>query len=123
MPPQPVLIAGQWRLANSSGSFRAENPATREQLDEYPISAWADCDEALQAAHAANGEWPEQFAGLRERLDRACGETLAASAGIRGGGRGNGGPVALLRAAAHTPLAQEGLFSLALPLAPATRHR
>ena len=27
-------------------------------------------DEALQTAHAAIGEWPGQFAGLRERLDR-----------------------------------------------------
>ncbi len=38
---QPVLIAGKWRDANSSGSFRAENPATREALDEFPISTWA----------------------------------------------------------------------------------
>ena len=34
-------------------------------------------DEALQTAHTAIGDWPEQFAGLRERLDRACSETLA----------------------------------------------
>ena len=27
-------------------------------------------DEALQTARARLGEWPEQFAGLRERLDR-----------------------------------------------------
>ena len=27
-------------------------------------------DQALQAAHAAIGSWPEQFAGLRDRLDR-----------------------------------------------------
>jgi NADP-dependent aldehyde dehydrogenase len=47
------LISGHWRPANSSGSFRAENPATREQLDEYPISTWADCDEALQSASIA----------------------------------------------------------------------
>lgn len=65
MPTQPVLIANQWRPANSSGSFRAENPATREQLDEYPISTWADCDEALQAASVAFhqrwvNDWPPE---------------------------------------------------------------
>ena len=54
MALQPVLIAGQWRSARSIGSFRAENPATGETLpEEFPISAWSDCDEALQAATEA----------------------------------------------------------------------
>jgi len=51
MALQPVLIAGQWRPAQSTGSFHAENPATGERLpDEYPTSAWADCDAVLTAA-------------------------------------------------------------------------
>lgn len=51
MSLQPVLIAGQWRAAASTGTFRAENPATGETLpDEYPVSAWADCNDALNAA-------------------------------------------------------------------------
>ena len=54
MPIQPVLIAGQWRAARSSGVFHAENPATGETLPgEYPVSAWADCNVALDAAVAA----------------------------------------------------------------------
>ncbi|HEY5041912.1 MAG TPA: aldehyde dehydrogenase (NADP(+)) [Verrucomicrobiae bacterium] len=54
MPPQPVLIAGEWRAAKAGGTFQAENPATGEKLpDEFPISAWADCDAALNAAAAA----------------------------------------------------------------------
>jgi NADP-dependent aldehyde dehydrogenase len=60
MPAQPVLIAGRWRHANSSATFRAENPATQEPLDEYPISAWQDCDEALSSAAEAF----EQMRGL-----------------------------------------------------------
>src|SRR5436305_16659 len=52
-------------------------------------------DEALQTARAAIGEWPEQFTGLRERLDRACDETLAAFAGLREVERGNGDLVAV----------------------------
>jgi 2,5-dioxopentanoate dehydrogenase len=54
MSVQSVLIAGRWRPANSASKFRAENPATREPLgDQYPISTWQDCDEALSAAAAA----------------------------------------------------------------------
>lgn len=50
----PVLIGGQWRAASSSGTFKARNPATGETLpDEYPVSAWADCDAALAAAAEA----------------------------------------------------------------------
>src|SRR5687768_8600720 len=60
MSTQPVLIAGAWRPANSSGTFRAENPATREPLDEFPVSTWDDCDEALTAAAQA----AEQMRGL-----------------------------------------------------------
>ena len=52
--PQPVLIAGQWRPAQASGTFHAENPASGERLSgEYPVSTWADCDVALNAAAEA----------------------------------------------------------------------
>jgi alpha-ketoglutaric semialdehyde dehydrogenase len=51
---QHVLIDGQWRVSQASGSFRAENPATKSPLEaEYPISTWADCDAALAAAQRA----------------------------------------------------------------------
>jgi NADP-dependent aldehyde dehydrogenase len=51
----PVLIAGEWRPAASSGTFCVENPATGETLpDTFPISTWADCDAALDAAAAAS---------------------------------------------------------------------
>ena len=54
MSLQPVLIGGQWRPAQSSGSFFAENPTTGERLpDEFPISEWADCEAALNAATQA----------------------------------------------------------------------
>jgi 2,5-dioxopentanoate dehydrogenase len=53
MPAQSILIAGQWRQAKASSTFRAEDPATRKPLDEFPVSTWEDCDEALRAADAA----------------------------------------------------------------------
>jgi len=57
MSLQPVLIAGKWRPARSTGTFRAENPAVGKTLPgEYPISDWSDCNEALDAATAAFGE-------------------------------------------------------------------
>jgi NADP-dependent aldehyde dehydrogenase len=54
MPTHPILIAGQWRSAQSEGTFHAENPATGQALaGEYPISTWADIDAALNAATEA----------------------------------------------------------------------
>jgi NADP-dependent aldehyde dehydrogenase len=54
MTMHPVLIAGQWRAAQSRRSFTSENPALGEKIPgEYPISDWADCDAALASATAA----------------------------------------------------------------------
>src|SRR5262245_27781326 len=53
MTSAPLLIAGRWRQAKASGTFRAENPATKEPLGEFPVSTWDDCDEALTAAAEA----------------------------------------------------------------------
>jgi len=51
---QPVLIAGAWRAADATATFQAENPATRETLEPvFPVSSWADCDAALDAAAEA----------------------------------------------------------------------
>lgn len=49
-----VLIAGQWRESNSTGTFQAEDPQAAVPIPEnYPISSWADCEDALDAAQAA----------------------------------------------------------------------
>jgi alpha-ketoglutaric semialdehyde dehydrogenase len=64
---QPILVAGRWRSASAASTFRAENPATKEPLDEYPVSLWQDCDEALTAA-------AEAF----EQMRRLSGEQVAA---------------------------------------------
>ena len=54
---EDVLIGGSWRPATATGSFKATNPATREELPrEFPISGWADCDAALAAASEAARE-------------------------------------------------------------------
>ncbi len=51
---QPVLIDGRWRDANATSTFQADNPSTCEALaDQYPVSSWKDCDDALHAASQA----------------------------------------------------------------------
>ncbi len=51
---QPILIEGRWQSSQSTGSFIAHNPATREALPgKFPVSSWADCDRALDAASDA----------------------------------------------------------------------
>jgi alpha-ketoglutaric semialdehyde dehydrogenase len=69
---QPVLLGGRWQAAQATGSFRAENPATKEPLDEqYPISSWADCERALDAAVQAAEKFrqisPDTIAQFLER--------------------------------------------------------
>jgi NADP-dependent aldehyde dehydrogenase len=70
---QPVLIAGEWRSAIGSCSFRAANPATTEPLPvDFPISSWSDCAAALTAAAAAantlRAAKPEQIADFLVRF-------------------------------------------------------
>jgi len=68
---QTVLIDGCWVESIASGSFQATNPRTRAPLDAvYPISSWADCDRALDAAtrafDALQGLPAEKIAGFLE---------------------------------------------------------
>lgn len=55
MELRSVLVNGAWRQADSpTGSFQANDPATRKPLDDhYPVSSFADLDAALNAAGQA----------------------------------------------------------------------
>ena len=54
MSNQKVLIAGEWREADAAGSFQADNPTTKEKMpEEYPVSAFADIEAAMQAGAEA----------------------------------------------------------------------
>ncbi len=51
MAVEKIWISGAWQDAVSTASFQATNPATGVTLhDVYPVSEWADCDAALDAA-------------------------------------------------------------------------
>jgi NADP-dependent aldehyde dehydrogenase len=80
------LIAGQWRPAQATGTFRADNPAAGEALpDEYPVSGWGDVDAALDAATEAMGALrstpPDRLAQFltrfAERLEARAEEIVA----------------------------------------------
>lgn len=54
MDAPPILVAGTWRSATVSDSFRAFDPTAGRPLDTaWPVSGWADVDAALDAAVAA----------------------------------------------------------------------
>lgn len=51
---QPVLIGGRWRDATVVDTFRSTDPSQNQSIDrEFPVSSWADIDEALDAAATA----------------------------------------------------------------------
>ncbi len=54
---RPVLVSGQWQDSKHSATFQATNPNSAEKLSpEFPVSDWADCDAALDAAVEAARE-------------------------------------------------------------------
>jgi NADP-dependent aldehyde dehydrogenase len=86
MTAQNVLIGDGWRPASVAGTFQAENPATKSMLpDVFPVSTWADCNAALDAATAAFSELrrlgPEPMARFLEqfadRIERRSEEIVA----------------------------------------------
>ena len=83
MPPRPsapaspapmatVLVAGDWRPAAATDTFRATDPTTGCQRPEvWPVSGWDDVEAALEAATAAAVELRRlPPARLAEFLDR-----------------------------------------------------
>ncbi len=55
--PENILIAGRWRPATVASTYHAFDPTAGKPLDTvWPVSAWADVDEALNAAVAAASE-------------------------------------------------------------------
>ncbi len=69
---EPVLIAGEWRQAkNPSGSFQAEDPASKTTLPErYPVSGLEDVNLAVAARQDA-------VAALRSMPSGAAAEAIA----------------------------------------------
>lgn len=69
---QKVLLAGRWQESDARGDFQVRNPANGETLpDVFPLSSWAECETALDAAVAAAEHLrtgpPESRAAFLER--------------------------------------------------------
>ncbi len=67
-----VLIAGQWRESDSTDTFQAEDPRAAAAIAEnYPVSSWAECEAALDAATTAFEQMrslsADQIAGFLEK--------------------------------------------------------
>lgn len=89
-----VLINGEWRDSQSSGTFQAENPSTSSAINEdYPVSSWAECEQALDAATAAFvelrkmprgrvAEFLEAYAARIEARSEEIRELAAAETGL-----------------------------------------
>ncbi|MCA8995358.1 MAG: aldehyde dehydrogenase (NADP(+)) [Planctomycetaceae bacterium] len=73
MSTQPILVNGEWRPSSGTSIFRAQNPATKEELPEsYPVSPWPDIEMALRAASEAYEiirGWPgDRFSAFLEKF-------------------------------------------------------
>ena len=55
--PYQQHIGGQWVDAANGGTWDVLNPATEEVVATVPFGTAADCDRAIDAAHAAFDEW------------------------------------------------------------------
>jgi len=76
---EPVLVAGRWRPARVAGTFRAVDPATgRDRPECWPVSAWSDVAEALDAAVAAAAVLQATPAGRIARFLEDYADRLAA---------------------------------------------
>jgi NADP-dependent aldehyde dehydrogenase len=54
MATHQILIGGQWQDSDSTGTFQADNPQTAQVIaEDYPVSSWAECSAALDAAVVA----------------------------------------------------------------------
>lgn len=54
MATHQVLVGGQWRDSDSTGTFQADDPRTAAAIaEDYPVSSWSECSAALDAAVTA----------------------------------------------------------------------
>src|SRR5690606_25728233 len=62
------LIGGEWVGAANGGTWELINPATEDVIETLPFGDAADIEAAVDAAHAAFGEWSHLTAYQRSRI-------------------------------------------------------
>src|SRR5687767_8285812 len=93
------------------------NPSDYEAV----LEAAGTPDDALRAARARLGVWPERIAHVRAALDTASDAALAAFEGLRGAADQPEGLRAAYRALRYAPRAQEAIYPLAATLPPVSQ--
>jgi phospholipase/carboxylesterase len=93
------------------------NPSDYEAV----LEAAGTPDDALRAARARLGAWPERIAHVRTALDTASDAALAAFEGLRGAADQPEGLRAAYRALRYAPRAQEAIYPLAATLPPVSQ--
>ena len=54
MATHQVLIGGQWKDSDSTGTFQAFDPKAAQAIEgDFPVSSWSDCEAALEASQTA----------------------------------------------------------------------
>jgi phospholipase/carboxylesterase len=79
-------------------------------------------DQELRAARQQLDGWPDELAGVRERLQTAVNATLAAFEGLRSAPDQADGIRAVFRALRYVPRAREALYPLAGAVLPINRY-
>lgn len=75
-PKNLCFINGAWRASSSGTTFPIINPATDERIADVPALSQADVLGAIDAAHAAFGQWGALPARERASLLRTIGDLL-----------------------------------------------
>ena len=77
----PVLLAGQWREAEATGSFQAMDPSTGKPIEgDYPVSSRADLEAAVEAAAGAADALLDFEVGARATFLEAYADRIDANA-------------------------------------------
>jgi 2,5-dioxopentanoate dehydrogenase len=85
MTIQPIWIAGDWSPSSEAATFHATNPISGEASEGiFPISTWADCNAALNAAveaaqelrHVSGDELAKFLDGYAAVIERRAGELV-----------------------------------------------
>ncbi len=81
---EPVLVAGAWKPAAATRTYRAIDPATGARRDaEWPVSGWSDVELTLDAATAAAADLRRlPGAALAEFLERYASRLEARAADL-----------------------------------------
>ncbi|MFK8399920.1 aldehyde dehydrogenase family protein [Pseudomonas sp. BGr12] len=79
MKPLEFALSINGRLVHAAQTDAAINPATEEEVCQFPLASRAQLDEAVAAAKAAFPGWSSQSIAERQRLVKGLGDVIEAN--------------------------------------------